>query len=123
MKGEEGSGGVKEMSSFAQDEDALDYPFERIPSRIFLDTNIIDTVVKYGEYVFEERPLDDAIPTDRRDDVLALCRVFTVGQRACWDLRASSKSFAELSATPDTDLRERLLDYGLCLVDPTDSET
>lgn len=109
------------MTNAGQHDDTIAFPFDRIPTRIFLDTNIINILVKWPEYVFEQYPLDTSVPSDRHEDIHALCNIFTVGQRACFDICASRKSIAELAATPSLELRDQLLDYGLCLV-PVDEE-
>lgn len=102
--------------------DCLDYPFDRLPRSIFLDTNIIDICVKWPEYIFEQRPVDELLPLDKHDDIDALSQIFFVGQRAAWDMRVSHKTISELAATRDFTLRERLIDYGVCFIDLNDTE-
>jgi hypothetical protein len=91
------------------------YPFEAIPRRIFLDTNIIDCLVKWSECVFEHQTTPKEVDPTLREDIESLMHIFTVGSRASWDMVASEKTVAELKKTPDRDLRNDLLDYGIDL--------
>jgi hypothetical protein len=47
------------------------FPFESIPRRVFLDTNVINVLVKHSTHVFEQEP----IPRDRyrSADARVLC--------------------------------------------------
>jgi hypothetical protein len=38
-------------------EDCKRFPFERIPKRVFLDTNVINVLVKHCEHVFDHAPI------------------------------------------------------------------
>ena len=92
--------------------DCQRYPFESIPRRMSLDTNVINRLVKWRVQVFDR----DAIPPDTEEtlalDVEALMRIFTVGERASWGLVGSPKTLGELARTRDPALRSKLLDYG-----------
>lgn len=92
------------------------YPFEIIPARIFLDTNVINRLVKWRDQIFEHCP----IPTDTENtlahDVEALMHIFHVGSRAYWELMASPKTLEELANTREPELRGELLDYGIEVV-------
>jgi predicted nucleic acid-binding protein len=93
------------------------YPFERIPGRVFLDTNVVNMLVKYSDLIFEQQPMSEEFDETKIHDLDALMHVFHVGSRANWDLVASSKTLQELSRTPDDELRATLLDYGIGLVE------
>jgi hypothetical protein len=97
--------------------DCQRYPFESIPRRVFLDTNVINRLVKWRVQVFDR----DAIPPDTEEtlalDVEALMHIFTVGERASWGLVGSPKTLEELARTRDPALRSKLLDYGIIFVD------
>lgn len=100
-----------------QHDDCERFPFEAIPRRVFLDTNVVNVLVKWSEEVFEQQPLPDDFEYTLGSDVEALMHVFYVGSRAHWDIVASAKTLSELSETRDAALREALLDYGTMLVD------
>lgn len=91
------------------------YPFDAIPHRIFLDTNIVDCLVKWRDCVFEHQATPTEVDSTLREDIESLMHIFTVGGRANWDLVASEKTVAELNDTPNMDLRNDLLDYGVGL--------
>ena len=98
-------------------DDCSRYPFEQIPRRIFLDTNVVNILVKHAEQVFEQAPIPFRIDDTRAVDVEALMHVFHVGGRAMWDILASRKTLEELSCTPNAAVREELLEYAVQLVD------
>lgn len=92
------------------------FPFESIPRRVFLDTNVINVLVKHSINVFEQEPVPlDTEPT-LAIDIEALMRVFSVGARADWALIGSQKTLDELSRTRETTLRNDLLEYAVGLV-------
>ena len=107
------------MSSFrrdsSQEEHGADYDefqFEQIPRRIFLDTNILDCLVKWPSCVFEMQEAPPDLDATLRDDIEALMHIFQTGRRAQWDIVASDKVLDELSQTSDADLRKALVHYG-----------
>ncbi|MGD9614733.1 MAG: hypothetical protein AB7H90_02510 [Alphaproteobacteria bacterium] len=93
--------------------DCARFPFERIPRNIFLDTNIINILVKYSAHVFEH----ESIPLDTEPtlatDIEALMHVFYIGSRANWDIQASPKTVKELMDTTDEVLRSELVEYAV----------
>jgi hypothetical protein len=91
--------------------DCVRHPFENIPSRIFLDTNVINVLVKYATSIFEHDDIPSTVPMTRANEIEALMHIFFVGQRACWDLVASAKTMEEISLTPDPGTRNDLLGY------------
>ena len=92
------------------------FPFESIPRRVFLDTNVINVLVKHSAHVFDQ----DSIPFDTEPtlaaDIEALMHVFYVGARANWDLLASERTLGEIARTRDGMLRDDLLEYALGFV-------
>lgn len=96
--------------------DCARFPFQSIPRRIFLDTNIINVLVKHSACVFEHELISHSTEEKLAIDIEALRHVFHVGVRANWDLVASPKTIEELSDTKDETLRDDLLDYGLGFV-------
>lgn len=92
------------------------FPFESIPRRVFLDTNVINVLVKHSAHVFDQDPIPfDTEPT-LATDIEALMHVFYVGARANWDLLASERTLGEIARTRDGALRDDLLEYALGFV-------
>jgi hypothetical protein len=95
--------------------DCAKFPINQIPCRVFLDTNIVNCLVKWSSCVFEmEEPPHDLDAT-LLSDIESLMHVFQVGRRAEWDIVASDKVIEELSQTTDDSLRNDLLEYGIDL--------
>lgn len=92
------------------------FPFESIPRRVFLDTNVINVLVKHSTHVFEQEPIPSNTEPTLAIDIEALTHVFYVGARADWSLVGSQKTLDELSRTRDGTLRDDLLEYALGLV-------
>jgi len=93
--------------------DCAQYPYESIPARIFLDTNVVNALVKHAAHIFEHEPLPDGLHQTLAHDIEALMHVFQIGSRAYWDLVASAKTLEEISQTPTDELRETLMDYAV----------
>jgi hypothetical protein len=93
--------------------DCAEFPFEQIPRRVFLDTNILNCLVKWRHCVFEMEEAPPDLDPTLRVDIESLMHVFHIGSRAQWDIIASNKVLDELSQTADDALREALLDYGI----------
>lgn len=102
--------------------DCQAYPFEKIPRRVFLDTNVVNLLVTNAEQVFEQAPIPEDVDKTRTEDIEALMHIFHVGTRACWDLVTSQKTIDEVTLTPNISDREDLLDYALQLLQPRDDE-
>ena len=105
-------------------EDCIRFPFKDIPKRVFLDTNVINVLVKHAAYVFERYPIPRDIDSTLAVDIEALMHVFHVGARADWDILGSQTTLDELSGTKDDSLRDDLLEYALGVVnqDVTDDK-
>jgi hypothetical protein len=106
-------------------DDCERHPYERIPRRIFLDTNAINVLVKHSDNVFERVPIHADTNQTLAEDIEALMHVFAVGARADWDILASRKTLDEIRNTPDShaNLREDLLDYAVGLVGAEDEDS
>jgi hypothetical protein len=98
-------------------EDCARYPFENIPGRVFLDTNVVNLLVKHSEQVFEQTTIPADLDVTSAHDVEALMHVFHVGACANWDILASRKTLDEIEQTPQPDVRDELLDYAVQLVE------
>lgn len=92
------------------------FPFERIPRRVFLDTNVVNCLVKWSDCVFEHQATPPGLKRELSADIDSLRGIFVVGSRAQWDIVVSEKTIDELSQTPNEHLRDHLLDYGSELV-------
>lgn len=104
-------------------EDCTRYPFDDIPKRIFLDTNIVNLLVKQSECVFGQVPIPAHFDRTSALNIEALMHVFNVGARAYWDVLASSRTLEEIDQTPDADMRGALMGYAIELVEPQSAET
>ncbi|HEX4182644.1 MAG TPA: hypothetical protein VHY34_05255 [Caulobacteraceae bacterium] len=98
-------------------DDCAQYPFENIPRKVFLDTNVVNLLVKHGEQVFEQATIPGHLDETTALDTEALMHVFHVGARADWDILASRKTLDEIGQTPDAEVRDELLDYAIQLVE------
>lgn len=96
--------------------DCVLFPFESIPRRVFLDTNVINVLVKHSTHVFEQEPIPPNTEPTLAIDIEALAHVFYVGARANWSVLGSQKTIDELSRTRHGTLRDDLLEYGLGFV-------
>lgn len=94
-----------------QSEDCRSYPFSRVPKRIFLDTNIVNLMVKYRRHVFEQEPIPADLHPSAAHHVEALMHLFSIGFRAGWDLVVSRETINEIERTVDPYVRGELLDY------------
>ncbi len=91
--------------------DCAKYAFEEIPARIFLDTNVVNILVKHAASIFELEEIPPSVPVSRGDEIEALMHIFQIGQRANWNLVASAKTAEEVLLTPDPYIRGDLLNY------------
>ena len=98
-------------------EDCARHPYEEIPGRVFLDTNVVNLLVKQSEQIFEQAAIPPGLDVTRAHDIEALMHVFYVGTRANWDLLASRKTLDEIHNTPDADVKAELLEYAVQLVE------
>ena len=99
------------MSAARHSADCAANPFEKIPGRVFLDTNIINLIVKWSEAIFENMPIPASVDGRTADDIEALRLIFWADKRAGWDLVASAKTIDEISQTFDERVRSALLSY------------
>jgi hypothetical protein len=103
-------------SSEEHSADCDKYPYEKIPARVFLDTNIVSCLVKWHEQIFEHQIPPLGIDPTLAEDIESLMHIFLVGSRAYWNILVSSKTLEELSKTSNLSLRSKLLEYGTQLV-------
>ena len=103
--------------------DCIANPFESIPAKVFLDTNVVNLIVKWPEQIFENMPVPPGVNELTVHDVEALMHLFYTGQRANWQLIASAKTIEEILQTADDGVRERLLRYVVEIADQTSAES
>lgn len=89
------------------------HPFEGIPGRIFLDTNVVNLIVKHAPVIFEMEPQDPDLPIGRRRDIEALAHIFAVGARASWTLRVAETTLDEINRALHEQVRRDLGAYAL----------
>lgn len=94
-----------------QSEDCRVHPFDRVPRRIFLDTNVVNLMVKHRLNVFEQEPISPALHPSTAHHVEALMHLMSIGFSAGWDLVISRETINEIERTTDPFVRGELLDY------------
>lgn len=100
--------------------DCRAYPYDAVPGRIFLDTNVVNLLVNYPDQIFELQPLPSIEDALLAEDLEALMHIFYVGRRANWAIMASRKTLDEVDNTPDPEHRQRLRDFAVELISPED---
>ena len=73
--------------------------FENLPSRIFLDSNILQNLQKYGEFIWDNVEITRHNIDARNID--ALRNIFLVNQRANFEFALSRNSIKEVSEKKD----------------------
>lgn len=92
-------------------EDCRNHPFENVPRKVFLDTNVVNLLIKYRETIFEQGWVPENLPTAMAHDVEALLHLMAIGSRANWHMVVSAKSIEEIEKTSDPYVRQDLLNY------------
>lgn len=98
-------------------------PFESIPARVFLDTNIINLIVKWPEQIFENMSAPPKLDERTAHDIEALMHIFFTGQRANWQMVASAKTIQEITQTANETVRSALLNYAVEVADQWSEES
>lgn len=75
------------------------HDFSALPRRIFLDSCTVQTMYRYGAFVFEHEPLPEGsgilgVPS-ARENLEALWLIFRVNERAGFEWMVSDRSFNE----------------------------
>src|SRR5580658_5927747 len=99
-------------------EDCAKYPYETIPSKVCLDTNVVNLLVKRSDQIFYQIPIPSGLDLTAAEDIGALMHVFTVSARAGWGILASAKTPEEIRKTQNPSTGDNLLDYATDLVPP-----
>lgn len=83
--------------------------FWRIPSRVFLDTCVVNMMLDYGDQLHGGEEIPAGLSPDRARELEALCGICDTGSRAMWRFTTSEGTFRELNATKRDDRRNDLL--------------
>jgi hypothetical protein len=70
-----------------------------IPTRILLDTNVVNFTLDWGEAIFDGGGIPSELGEREVNDILALQRIFAAGQRAGWQLAISPRTHEEITRT------------------------
>jgi hypothetical protein len=79
-----------------------------IPGRFLFDTNVVNLVLDFGEFIVDGGEFPDDQPPALTADLIALKGIFSTGQRAAWQIAISPITYAEIARTAG-DLRRRSL--------------
>jgi hypothetical protein len=93
------------------------HPFDCVPRQIFLDTSVVNAMVKYAPQVFEQQSLDPSLERVIAEDVESLMHIVAISGRGPWELVSSRAMLEEISQTPSEETRNLLLGYAVELVD------
>ena len=91
----------------------------KLPRLVFLDTNVVQNLRSFGEYVYDDSPTPSmesrlSASGDRFSvDIRALADLMALGHRAGWPIAVSSRTLAELQATPQPEKRYALTNWGM----------
>ena len=72
-----------------------------IPSRILLDTNIVNFMLDWGDAIHDGFEIPSSILYQDATDILALRHLWLTAQRASWQIALSPRTYSEISATTD----------------------
>src|SRR5258706_1371877 len=81
---------------------------DNIPSRIFLDTCVVNFMLDFAEQIHDGAILPHGIDERRAADIEALRNIFLTGQRAGWQLTLSPHTYTEIVRTQDENRRSAL---------------
>lgn len=93
------------------------------PKLIFLDTNVVQNLLTFGEYIYDNylSPANEQklLRLDKLtvEDVEALAYVMQLGRRHGWPLALSERTLAELSRTVNEEKRAKLTGWGLRIME------
>ncbi|MFA5115767.1 MAG: hypothetical protein WC486_00615 [Candidatus Omnitrophota bacterium] len=75
---------------------------EKVPQRIFLDTSSLNFILEHGDCIFDNIVVSDE-ELERRtvEDISAFNNIFSVGERAMWQIAVSPFTHSEIIKTQD----------------------
>lgn len=91
-----------------------DHRFPELPKLIFFDTNIVQNLHSFGEFIYDNAldPKTDsrisALGSRFREDIFALADFMALGRRGGWPIAVSPGILGELRAIPQPDKRHNL---------------
>ena len=97
---------------------ARDHSLPGFPRLIFLDTNIVQNLESFGEFIYDSYLSPELDEKLRRlgsrtaEDTLALAELMDLGRRAGLPIVISSRTREELAATPQPHRRFELMRWG-----------
>ena len=97
--------------------------FERLPLKVLLDTNTVQCLLTFGEYIFDNYLSTESsyklrkLPERIQNDIEALRSIFGPVTRSPVVPLISELSLHELSLTSNREKREALLQWGFDLLD------
>lgn len=80
-----------------------------VPGRVFLDTSVVNFVLKFGEQIHDNVPPPVTATIRESSDIEALRGLFVTGARAAWQFAVSPTTYAEVAATKGA-VRRRYLE-------------
>ena len=102
------------MANQSREDDNQATGLPDLPKLIFLDTNIVQNLHSFGEFIFErvstpdlEKKLSTLGPRVAAD-IYALADFMALGVRAGWPLAVSPGTLREVTAIPDPNKRDAL---------------
>jgi len=93
--------------------------FESLPSRIFLDSNILQNLQKYGEYIWDNN-IDIIDNIKERRNIIALHDIFSLNFRNSFEFALSQNSIKEVFDKGDKSYLQwafDVLDYWMSCID------
>jgi len=85
--------------------------FWRIPSRVFLDTCVVNLMLDFAGQLHDGENIPADLSPEKAREVEGLCGICDTGARASWQFTISKRTWGELSATPCDARRRRLLSW------------
>lgn len=73
--------------------------FENLPTRIFLDSNILQNLQKYGEYIWDNFEIPEHVKEAK--NIEALRNIFSINFRASFEFALSNNSIKEVADKKD----------------------
>ena len=96
---------------------ARDHGFPELPKLVFLDTNVVQNLHSFGEFIYEDvlDPMTDSSISAHgprfRDDIFALADFMSLGRHCGWPIAVSPGTIGELGAIQRPDKRHKLTNW------------
>jgi len=88
-------------------------PLSDIPGRAFLDTNVVNFMLKFGHQIHDGADNPSGLSSYEQRDIDALYNIFLTGQRADWQLAISPFTYFEIANTHDPNRKHSLSNWFL----------